>query len=59
MFDQVKKKIKNIFKFLSSQKENEEAIDEEALNKKLTSTDALNAIKTAIEKAENIIKQLS
>ena len=59
VFDQVKKKIKNIFKFLSSQKENEEAIDEEALNKKLTSTDALNAIKTAIEKAENIIKQLS
>lgn len=59
VFDQVKKKIKNIFKFLSSQKENEDAIDEEALNKTLTSNDTLNAIKTAIEKAENIVKKLS
>lgn len=59
VFDQVKKKIKNIFKFLQSQQENEDAIDEESLNKKLSSTESIKAIKTAIEKAENIVKQLT
>lgn len=58
VFDQVKKKIKNIFKFLRSQEENELAIDEEAITKKLGSTEAIKAISIAIEKAENVIKQL-
>ena len=54
VWDQIKKKIKNIFAFLKRQQQNEAAVDEQVLNSKLNSNEMLSAIDNATKKLEKL-----